>query len=112
MRGGPAALTARDALRLATMGGAACLGRAGEIGSLEPGKRADIALWRLDGPLHADIADPVTALALGATPPLDLLLVEGREVVRHDESVTVDEADASAALVTAARRLAERASAG
>jgi cytosine/adenosine deaminase-related metal-dependent hydrolase len=109
MRGGPAALTARDALRLATMGGAACLGRAGEIGSLEPGKRADIALWRLDGPLHADIADPVTALALGATPPLELLLVEGREVVRQDRLVTADERAASAALVTAARRLADRA---
>ena len=46
-RGGPAAMTARDALRLGTRGGAAVLGR-DDIGSLEPGKRADIAVWRTD----------------------------------------------------------------
>src|SRR5919206_434262 len=43
-RGGPAALTAREALRLGTRGGAAALGR-DDIGSLEPGKRADLAVW-------------------------------------------------------------------
>ena len=47
-RGGPRAMTARDALRLGTRGGAAVLGR-DDIGSLEPGKRADIAVWRADG---------------------------------------------------------------
>src|SRR5262249_8254090 len=47
--GDPAALTARDALRLATRGGAECLGRAGELGSIEPGKRADVALFGVDG---------------------------------------------------------------
>ena len=47
-RGGPAALTAREALRLGTRGGASLLGR-DDIGSLEPGKRADFAVWRTDG---------------------------------------------------------------
>src|SRR2546430_7956648 len=47
-RGGPTALTVRDALRLGTRGGAALLGR-DDIGSLEPGKRADLAIWRSDG---------------------------------------------------------------
>src|SRR5258706_7127806 len=47
-RGGPRAMTAREALRLATRGGAAVLGR-DDIGSLETGKRAHIAIWRTDG---------------------------------------------------------------
>src|SRR3989440_12250302 len=47
-RDGPGAMTTREALRLGTRGGAAVLGR-DDIGSLEPGKRADIAIWRTDG---------------------------------------------------------------
>ena len=47
-RGGPQALTVRDAVDLATMGGARVLGRQDEIGSLEVGKLADVAVWRLD----------------------------------------------------------------
>ena len=78
LRGGPAALTAREALALGTIGGARCLGREDEIGSLEVGKLADIALWRLDGLGHAGIADPVAALVLGPAAPLELLLVGGR----------------------------------
>ena len=89
--GGPTALGVRDALELATMGGAAVLGRDDEIGSIEPGKLADLALWRLDGPAHADVADPVAALVLGAPPPLELLLVNGRPVVERDRVLTVDE---------------------
>jgi cytosine/adenosine deaminase-related metal-dependent hydrolase len=90
-RGGPEALTVRDALEMATIGGARVLGREREIGSLEVGKQADIALWRLDTLRHADIADPVAALALGAPPPLELLLVQGRPVVRRDELLSADE---------------------
>ncbi|WP_280440555.1 8-oxoguanine deaminase [Nocardia brasiliensis] len=90
-RGGPRAMTTRTALALATIGGARVLGRAAEIGSIEPGKLADLALWRLDTPAHAGIDDPVTALVLGAAPPLAALLVNGREVVRDGRLVTVDE---------------------
>jgi cytosine/adenosine deaminase-related metal-dependent hydrolase len=53
--GGPKALTVRQALELATIHGARCLGREGEIGSLEPGKLADVALWRLDDVRHEGI---------------------------------------------------------
>ncbi|MHA6782195.1 8-oxoguanine deaminase [Pseudonocardia saturnea] len=88
--GGPTALTVRDALELGTLGGAAVLGRADEIGSIEVGKLADLALWRIDGLAHADVADPVAALVLGTPPPLELLLVDGRPVVERDRVLTVD----------------------
>jgi cytosine/adenosine deaminase-related metal-dependent hydrolase len=90
-RGGPRELTVRQALELGTRGGAAVLGREAEIGSLEVGKLADLALWRLDTLPHRGIADPVAALVLGAQPPLELLLVNGEPVVERDRVVTVDE---------------------
>src|SRR6478735_2149906 len=89
--GGPTALTVRDGLELATIGGARALGWDDRIGSLEPGKQADLALWRVDTAAHAGIADPVAALVLGTPPPLELLLVQGRPVVRHHAMVDVDE---------------------
>jgi cytosine/adenosine deaminase-related metal-dependent hydrolase len=106
-RGGPHALTVRDALEMATLGGAAVLGRADEIGSIEPGKLADLALWRVDGLAHADVADPVAALVLGAPPPLALLLVDGRPVVEHDRLTTVDEDGLARAAVAVSRTLLE-----
>ena len=66
------------------------LGRQDEIGSLEVGKLADVALWRLDSLGHIDIADPVAALVLGGPPPLKLLLVNGEPVVEDDQLVGVD----------------------
>ncbi|WP_291038866.1 8-oxoguanine deaminase [Herbiconiux sp.] len=90
LRGGAAALSGREALRMATMGGARVLGRSAELGSIEVGKLGDLALWRVDGVEHAGIADPVAALTLGAPPPLALLLVGGSAVVRDGELVRVD----------------------
>jgi len=107
--GGPLAMGVRKALELGTLGGARLLGRADEIGSLEAGKLADVALWRLDTLPHADIADPVAALVLGSAPPLELLLVNGRTVVAHDRVLTVDEQQAAAAARAASRTLAEQA---
>jgi len=104
--GGPGAMTVREAVELGTLGGARVLGRAGEIGSLEPGKLADLALWRVDGPPHAGIADPVAALVLGPQPPLELLLVNGRTVVERDRVVTVDERQATEAARQASQKLA------
>ena len=78
--GGPLALTARDCLRMATMGGARCLGRDTELGSLETGKLADVAVWRVDGLAGAGITDPLAVLVLGA-PALEHLFVGGRPVV-------------------------------
>ena len=108
-RGGPQALTVRDGLEMATMGGARVLGRQDDVGSLEPGKLADIALWRLDTLAHVDIADPVAALVLGSPPPLELLLVHGRPVVENDRLVTLDEADLAREAARASDTLLTRA---
>jgi cytosine/adenosine deaminase-related metal-dependent hydrolase len=105
--GGPHAMSVRQALELATMGGARLLGRDQEIGSLEAGKLADIAVWRLDTLPHAGIADPVAALVLGAAPPLELLLVNGETVVERDQLVTVDERQVTANSLRATAALAE-----
>jgi cytosine/adenosine deaminase-related metal-dependent hydrolase len=108
LAGGPAAMTARRALELATIEGARCLGRDDELGSLEAGKLADVALWRLDGLEHAGIEDPVAALVLGPPRPVDLLLVGGRAVVEGAELRTADEAQVAAEIARESRRLAER----
>ncbi len=110
-RGGPEALTVRDALDMATMGGARVLGRADDIGSLEVGKLADLAVWRLDTLAHIDIADPVAALVLGAPPPLDLLMVNGRTIVEQDRPVTIDEDVLAGEVSRASRSLLARAGA-
>lgn len=108
LAGGPAAMTAAQALAHATIEGARCLGRADEIGSLEPGKLADVALWRLDGLDHAGIDDPVAALVLGVPRRVELLLVGGRPVVEGGELRTADEALLARELAGASRRLALR----
>ncbi|HEY5822160.1 MAG TPA: 8-oxoguanine deaminase [Propionibacteriaceae bacterium] len=108
-RGGPQALTVRDAVTMATMDGAKVLGRQDEIGSLEVGKLADLALWRLDTLAHIDIADPVAALVLGGQPPLELLLVNGEPVVERDCVVGVDEVDLASEVQQASRTLLSRA---
>jgi cytosine/adenosine deaminase-related metal-dependent hydrolase len=104
--GGASAMTVREAVELGTLGGARVLGREADIGSLEPGKLADIALWRLDTLPHAGIDDPVAALVLGSPPPLELLLVGGRTVVERDRVVTVDEQQVADAARRASTSLA------
>jgi cytosine/adenosine deaminase-related metal-dependent hydrolase len=89
-RGGPAALTAREALRIGTRGGAAVL-RRDDIGSLEPGKRADLAVWRTDGLELAGAVDPVAGLVLSAPHRVDRLYVGGEEVVRDGRLTRADE---------------------
>jgi 8-oxoguanine deaminase len=90
-RGGPRAMTVRDALRLGTRGGAEVLGR-DDIGRLAPGERADIAVWRTDGlELGGAETDPVAGLVLSAPHRVDRLYVGGEEVVRDGHLVRADE---------------------
>src|SRR3954470_21132682 len=91
-RGGGTAMTARDALRLGTRGSAAVLGR-DDIGSLEPGKRADVAIWRTDGLELGGADDLPAALVLTAPHRVDTLLVGGREVVRDGALVNASETE-------------------
>ena len=88
---GPAEMTARDALALATRGGAQVLGRP-DIGHLAPGLCADLALFDLRTAAFAGgaVHDPVASLLLCASPQAAYTIVNGRVVVRDGQLVTVD----------------------
>jgi cytosine/adenosine deaminase-related metal-dependent hydrolase len=104
-RGGARAMTAREALRLGTRGGAAVLGR-DDIGSLEPRKRADLAVWRTDVLELGGADDAVAGLVLSAPHRVDRLVVEGEDVVRGGALVHADEREIAAAHRAQARRFA------
>jgi cytosine/adenosine deaminase-related metal-dependent hydrolase len=89
-RSGPAALTARDALRIATRGGAEVL-RRDDIGQLAPGKRADVAVWRTDGLEFGGAEDLVCNLVVSGPHRVDRLIVGGRDVVRGGALVNARE---------------------
>jgi 5-methylthioadenosine/S-adenosylhomocysteine deaminase len=79
-------LNQRDMLRLATIGGAGVLGLDHEIGSLTPGKKADIAIVDLRAPHLEGFGDPVVMLGLGAGPAdVETVLVGGEFVKRDSE---------------------------
>jgi len=85
---GAAALGVRDALRMATVEGARCLGR-DDIGSLEAGKRADVALFDLRGLGYSGAGDAVSAFLLCAPARVETLIIEGRVVVAAGDLRTV-----------------------
>jgi cytosine/adenosine deaminase-related metal-dependent hydrolase len=95
-------------LRLATIGGAQCLGRESELGSLEPGKLADVAVWRLDGLGLAGGVDPVFCWAFSSSAPLELLLVNGRGVVAEGTLLTADSGRLAREAAAASARVASR----
>ncbi len=105
---GATAMSARDALRLATRGGAACLGR-DDIGSLEVGKRADVALFGVEGLEFAGAeADLVAALVYCAPQRVRHLFVNGRSVVQHGRLTGIDEDALAAQGRQAGRRIVAR----
>jgi cytosine/adenosine deaminase-related metal-dependent hydrolase len=92
-RGGPAGMTAREVLEIATRGGAGCLGRAGEIGELTVGAAGDVVCWPQEGVAFAgSLTDPVEAwLRCGPAAPRHTV-VAGKVIVR-DGVLTVPDVD-------------------
>jgi len=104
-RRGPEAMTVREALRLATRGGAEVL-RRDDLGSLEPGKCADFAVWRTDSLQFGGADDPVAALVLSAPHRPDRLYVGGKEVIRDGRLSRGDEHEITAEHRRQAQRFA------
>jgi cytosine/adenosine deaminase-related metal-dependent hydrolase len=105
--GDPAAMSARQALRLATRGGAEVLGR-DELGSLEAGKSADLAVWRTDGLELGGADDLVGGLVLSAPHRVHRLYVGGELVVDEGALVRADEQAIAREHRAQARRFSER----
>jgi 5-methylthioadenosine/S-adenosylhomocysteine deaminase len=106
----PRVFGARDALRLATSGGARSLGLEDELGALEPGRLADLFLfdpWRLKTvPVH----EPLSALVWASSQAnVDTVVVDGQLVVEDGRSTRIDEADLMREVTDRAATLARRA---
>jgi cytosine/adenosine deaminase-related metal-dependent hydrolase len=99
------ALNAREAWRLATVGGAKCLGR-DDCGTLEPGKCADVAFFSIDDLAHTGMGDPLAALAHA-----EAVVVNGKVVVRDGRLLTGDETGIARDIAFESKRLAARAGA-
>ncbi len=102
---GADAMSAREALEIATRGGAEVLGR-DDCGQIAVGKRADIAIWDVSGIHSAGSWDPVALLLAGPTQVRDLF-VEGRQVVRDGHVATIDLPHVIERQNTLARKLAQ-----
>ena len=107
---GPEVLPANRMLRMATIDGAKAMGLDAETGSLEAGKRADLAIVRVDG-LHATPAvDVISALVYSAQPSdVDTVIIDGQLVMRDGNLVTIDEADTVKTAKLEAKELVARA---
>ncbi|HUF24500.1 MAG TPA: 5'-deoxyadenosine deaminase [Vicinamibacterales bacterium] len=107
---GPGALTAREALWMATRGGARTLGLEAELGSVEPGKRADLALLA-PSPLHTlPDRDPYSTIVYGArASDVRAAWVDGTCLVREGRLVREDESGLAAEAREAAELLVRRA---
>jgi 5-methylthioadenosine/S-adenosylhomocysteine deaminase len=103
---GPEVLPANRALRLATIDGARALGLDSEVGSIEVGKRADLALVRLDRLHSTPVADVVSAVVYSAQPDdVSTVLIDGEFVLRDRKLVTLDERDITVTARSEAEKL-------
>ncbi len=106
VQNGADAMSAREVLEIATLGGAQVLGRS-ECGVLEPGKRADLAIWDMSGIEAAGNWDPVAALVLCGPFPARDVFIDGRPVVRDRRLVSADMTEIAARARTIAAGLRE-----
>src|SRR6185436_5644261 len=91
---GPEVLRADRVLRMATIDGAKAMGLDGEIGSLEAGKRADVAIVRMSGLHSTPTAEVVSSLVYSAqASDVETVIVDGRLVMRDRKLLTIDEVE-------------------
>jgi guanine deaminase len=103
-------VSAQDAFRMATIGGARALGLDAEIGSIEPGKRADLVLLDADAPHLVPLNDPVRQLVYGETgQAVDTVLVDGEVVLAGGRPTRFDPAAVTSEARERGARLRERA---
>ena len=104
LRYGSANVSHNDAIRWASEGSAGCIGRA-DIGKIEVGRRADLALFKLDELRHSGHHDPLAALVLCGHHRADYVMVEGHWRVEKGEIAGFDQSDLIARHSQAARQL-------
>ncbi len=103
-------LLPEDALWMACRGGAAAFGQPESIGSLEPGKKADVVLVDLNTPLAMPVHKPVSALVYNlAARDVDTVIVDGKVLMRNKRILVVDEAALLDEAAAACEHLFERA---
>ncbi|QQP91786.1 8-oxoguanine deaminase [Skermanella sp. TT6] len=101
---GVKAISHRDALRWATAGSAACIGR-GDLGTIAEGFQADLALFKLDELRFAGHGDPLAALVLCGAQRADRVMVAGRWTVEDGRIPGLDTAELARAHQSIARRM-------
>ena len=111
-RSGPRSMPAMSVLEMATLGGARALGLEDELGSLEPGKRADVIVIRRDG-LHAQPqagVDPIAQIVYEhRASDVDSVIIDGRVLVRGGEFTELDPMEICARANESAKRVLSRA---
>ncbi len=111
-RSGPRSMPAMSVLEMATLGGARALGLEDELGSLEPGKRADVIVIRRDG-LHAQPqagVDPIAQIVYEhRASDVDSVIIDGRVLVRGGEFTELDPMEICARANDSAKRILSRA---
>lgn len=106
----PTAITAWDALEMATINGARALGLEDSIGSLEPGKKADVVIVKLNGPHIHPVNDPLGALVYSANASdVETVILNGEVVVDNGRIVNIDEEALRSCVEKTLERIIDRA---